>query len=157
MDHNKLDLRKFKPHQQQLILQHLALTNQQVKEIKQHGCEFSHRKNCSHIPCKFFMIGSCQAGKTCPFSHDLDVIERAFNTPCKYFKKGTCKFGDKCINSHIIIPTNYNTQDTIPRSMNNPQTIPSLHKQFMEAEVRNQNFTLSSDFKTNDSFFHSGN
>ncbi|TKA72896.1 hypothetical protein B0A55_05359, partial [Friedmanniomyces simplex] len=24
-----------------------------------------------HVPCKFFLQGACQAGRMCPFSHDL--------------------------------------------------------------------------------------
>ena len=38
----------------------------------------------SHVPCKFFRQGTCQAGKACPFSHDLGS---ASETICKYFAK----------------------------------------------------------------------
>jgi hypothetical protein len=39
----------------------------------------------NHVPCKFFRQGACQAGKACPFSHNMDpTIETA---PCKYFSK----------------------------------------------------------------------
>ncbi len=39
----------------------------------------------SHVPCKFYRQGACQAGKACPFLHsDEPVTERA---PCKYFTK----------------------------------------------------------------------
>lgn len=39
----------------------------------------------SHVPCKFFRSGQCQAGKACPFSHSTDVS--TIDTPCKYFAK----------------------------------------------------------------------
>lgn len=38
----------------------------------------------SHVPCKFFRQGACQAGNACPFSHDLSA---ASETVCKYFAK----------------------------------------------------------------------
>ncbi|KAI9801656.1 MAG: hypothetical protein M1833_002338 [Piccolia ochrophora] len=57
-------------------------------------------KNTSHVPCKFFRQGACQAGKACPFSHSLDPTNN--QTPCKYFAKGNCKFGAKCALAHIL-------------------------------------------------------
>jgi len=41
-------------------------------------------KDTSHVPCKFFRQGACQAGAACPFSHD---ISSAAETVCKYFAK----------------------------------------------------------------------
>lgn len=38
----------------------------------------------SHVPCKFFRQGACQAGKACPFSHDLSSTT---DNVCKYFAK----------------------------------------------------------------------
>lgn len=38
----------------------------------------------SHVPCKFFRQGACQAGNACPFSHDLGT---ASENICKYFAK----------------------------------------------------------------------
>ncbi|KAL7945017.1 hypothetical protein V8C42DRAFT_353303 [Trichoderma barbatum] len=55
--------------------------------------------NTSHVPCKFFRQGACQAGNACPFSHDLGA---ASETICKYFAKGNCKFGPKCANIHVL-------------------------------------------------------
>ncbi|KAK4153763.1 hypothetical protein C8A00DRAFT_15033 [Chaetomidium leptoderma] len=55
--------------------------------------------NTSHVPCKFFRQGACQAGNACPFSHDLGI---AAETVCKYFAKGNCKFGPKCANIHVL-------------------------------------------------------
>ncbi|KAK8880031.1 spindle poison sensitivity protein [Apiospora arundinis] len=55
--------------------------------------------NTSHVPCKFFRQGACQAGSACPFSHDLGS---AAETVCKYFAKGNCKFGPKCANVHVL-------------------------------------------------------
>ncbi|KAM7183320.1 zinc finger protein LEE1 [Naviculisporaceae sp. PSN 640] len=53
----------------------------------------------SHVPCKFFRQGACQAGTACPFSHDLGA---AAENICKYFAKGNCKFGPKCANIHVL-------------------------------------------------------
>ncbi|PKS12339.1 hypothetical protein jhhlp_001639 [Lomentospora prolificans] len=55
--------------------------------------------NTSHVPCKFFRQGACQAGNACPFSHDLST---AAENICKYFAKGNCKFGPKCANIHVL-------------------------------------------------------
>ncbi|KAK0283772.1 hypothetical protein LTR35_006231 [Friedmanniomyces endolithicus] len=52
-----------------------------------------------HVPCKFYLQGACQAGRMCPFSHDLECTTRP--APCKYFAKGGCKFGRKCALLHI--------------------------------------------------------
>jgi hypothetical protein len=35
----------------------------------------------SHVPCKFFRQGTCQAGAACPFLHG------ELSQPCKYFQK----------------------------------------------------------------------
>ncbi|CAG8971378.1 hypothetical protein HYALB_00006928 [Hymenoscyphus albidus] len=57
------------------------------------------RQNTSHVPCKFFRQGMCQAGSACPFSHDLASTN---DNVCKYFAKGNCKFGPKCANVHVL-------------------------------------------------------
>lgn len=59
----------------------------------------SSNKNLSHVPCKFYRQGACQAGSSCPFSH---ADEGSDQTPCKYFLKGNCKFGSKCALAHIL-------------------------------------------------------
>lgn len=59
-----------------------------------------NNKSTSHVPCKFYRQGACQAGKACPFLHsDEPLTERA---PCKYFTKGNCKFGGKCALAHVL-------------------------------------------------------
>ncbi|KAI9886566.1 MAG: hypothetical protein M1823_001608 [Watsoniomyces obsoletus] len=57
-------------------------------------------KNTSHVPCKFFLQGACQAGKACPFAHSVDPATT--QAPCKYFAKGNCKFGAKCALAHLL-------------------------------------------------------
>ena len=57
------------------------------------------RADTQHVPCKFYLQGACQAGTTCPFSHDVESTVRP--APCKYFAKGGCKFGRKCALLHI--------------------------------------------------------
>lgn len=59
-------------------------------------------KNLSHVPCKFYRQGNCQAGSSCPFSHNLDGTLAADKLPCKYFQKGNCKFGLKCALAHYL-------------------------------------------------------
>lgn len=59
-------------------------------------------KNLSHVPCKFYRQGICQAGNSCPFSHNLDGTLAADKLPCKYFQKGNCKFGLKCALAHFL-------------------------------------------------------
>ena len=48
-------------------------------------CTDYYDADTSHVPCKFFRSGQCQAGKACPFSHSTDVSTA--DTPCKYFAK----------------------------------------------------------------------
>lgn len=59
-------------------------------------------KNLRHVPCKFFRQGICQAGNSCPFSHNLEGSLGADKLPCKYFQKGNCKFGMKCALAHFL-------------------------------------------------------
>ncbi|AMD20777.1 HDR034Cp [Eremothecium sinecaudum] len=59
------------------------------------------QKHYSHVPCKFYRQGMCQAGTTCPFSHSLNEAT-ADQTPCRYFEKGNCRFGARCANAHIL-------------------------------------------------------
>lgn len=63
------------------------------------GTGLSKRADTSHVPCKFFLSSQCQAGRMCPFSHDIESTTKPM--PCKYFAKGHCKFGAKCALLHI--------------------------------------------------------
>ncbi|KZT00750.1 uncharacterized protein LAESUDRAFT_739492 [Laetiporus sulphureus 93-53] len=61
----------------------------------------SKTKDLSHVPCKFFRVGSCTAGPSCPFSHA--VLEPGQQKEvCAWFVKGNCKFGHKCALAHIL-------------------------------------------------------
>ena len=61
----------------------------------------STAKDLSHVPCKFFRVGSCTAGSSCPFSHA--VLEPGQHKEvCTWFVKGNCKFGHKCALAHIL-------------------------------------------------------
>ncbi|ABN64587.1 zinc finger protein, partial [Scheffersomyces stipitis CBS 6054] len=66
------------------------------------GSSSNSSKNLSHVPCKFYKQGICQAGNSCPFSHNLDGTLAADKLPCKYFQKGNCKFGLKCALAHFL-------------------------------------------------------
>ena len=57
-------------------------------------------KDLSHVPCKFFKVGACTAGSSCPFSHV--VPEPGQKEACAWFVKGNCKFGHKCALAHIL-------------------------------------------------------
>ncbi|KAH7344697.1 hypothetical protein B0J17DRAFT_712348 [Rhizoctonia solani] len=57
-------------------------------------------KDLSHVPCKFFRVGGCTAGPSCPFSHH--VAEPGAKSVCTWFVKGSCKFGHKCALAHVL-------------------------------------------------------
>ncbi|KAH8073800.1 hypothetical protein BXZ70DRAFT_746177 [Cristinia sonorae] len=61
----------------------------------------SKTKDLSHVPCKFFRVGSCTAGPSCPFSHTILEPGQQKET-CSWFIKGNCKFGHKCALAHIL-------------------------------------------------------
>ncbi|KAI0266568.1 hypothetical protein BC834DRAFT_843133 [Gloeopeniophorella convolvens] len=58
-------------------------------------------KDLSHVPCKFFKVGSCTAGASCPFSHAANEPGQQKGV-CAWFVKGNCKFGHKCALAHIL-------------------------------------------------------
>ncbi|THG95593.1 hypothetical protein EW026_g6099 [Hermanssonia centrifuga] len=58
-------------------------------------------KDLSHVPCKFFKVGSCTAGSSCPFSHTI-LEPGQQKEVCTWFVKGNCKFGHKCALAHIL-------------------------------------------------------
>ncbi|XP_074591858.1 uncharacterized protein LOC141847692 [Curcuma longa] len=63
-------------------------------------CKFSHdaTPHTKSQPCKYFACDSCLKGDECPFDHELSKY------PCHNFKsKGTCHRGDKCKFSHKIV------------------------------------------------------
>ncbi|KAJ7448010.1 hypothetical protein FB451DRAFT_767886 [Mycena latifolia] len=61
----------------------------------------SKAKDLSHVPCKFYKVGSCTAGSSCPFSHSL-VEPGGQKDVCAWFVKGNCKFGHKCALAHVL-------------------------------------------------------
>ncbi|KAI0051375.1 hypothetical protein FA95DRAFT_1554726 [Auriscalpium vulgare] len=61
----------------------------------------SKAKDLSHVPCKFFKVGSCTAGASCPFSHTASEPGQQKGV-CAWFVKGNCKFGHKCALAHIL-------------------------------------------------------
>ncbi|KDQ53337.1 hypothetical protein JAAARDRAFT_39397 [Jaapia argillacea MUCL 33604] len=65
------------------------------------GKASSKAKDLSHVPCKFFRVGSCTAGASCPFSHSSSEPGQAKDV-CAWFVKGNCKFGHKCALAHIL-------------------------------------------------------
>ncbi|KAJ6557812.1 hypothetical protein B0H19DRAFT_868238, partial [Mycena capillaripes] len=58
-------------------------------------------KDLSHVPCKFYKVGSCTAGSSCPFSHSM-VEPGGQKDVCAWFVKGNCKFGHKCALAHVL-------------------------------------------------------
>ncbi|KAH9911149.1 uncharacterized protein BXZ73DRAFT_108225 [Epithele typhae] len=61
----------------------------------------SKTKDLSHVPCKFFKVGSCTAGSSCPFSHNI-LEPGQHKEVCAWFVKGNCKFAHKCALAHIL-------------------------------------------------------
>ncbi|THH14578.1 hypothetical protein EW146_g5774 [Bondarzewia mesenterica] len=61
----------------------------------------SKAKDLSHVPCKFFKVGSCTAGSSCPFSHSI-LEPGQQKDVCTWFVKGNCKFGHKCALAHVL-------------------------------------------------------
>ena len=53
------------------------------------------------MPCKFYKVGGCTAGSSCPFSHSTGE-PGAQKEACTWFVKGNCKFGHKCALAHIL-------------------------------------------------------
>jgi len=45
------------------------------------------------------MMGVCQRGDTCPYSHDRSISNKG-TLPCRFFQSGTCANGDNCRFSH---------------------------------------------------------
>ncbi|KAF8438058.1 hypothetical protein L210DRAFT_3545344 [Boletus edulis BED1] len=61
----------------------------------------SKSKDLSHVPCKFFKVGACTAGSSCPFSHIIHEPGQHKDV-CAWFVKGNCKFGHKCALAHVL-------------------------------------------------------
>ena len=61
----------------------------------------STAKDLSHVPCKFFKVGACTAGSSCPFSHAVHEPGQQKDV-CAWFVKGNCKFGHKCALAHVL-------------------------------------------------------
>merc|ERR1712218_204126 len=55
------------------------------------------------IVCRYFMVGACQKGESCPYSHDRN-ISRKGTLPCRFFQVGTCANGSNCRFSHSSEP-----------------------------------------------------
>ncbi|KAH0826645.1 hypothetical protein J3R83DRAFT_5031 [Lanmaoa asiatica] len=62
---------------------------------------FLTAKDLSHVPCKFFKVGACTAGSSCPFSHAIHEPGQQKDV-CAWFVKGNCKFGHKCALAHVL-------------------------------------------------------
>ncbi|KAI9702626.1 MAG: hypothetical protein M1820_006132 [Bogoriella megaspora] len=98
----------------------------------------------SHVPCKFYKQGACQAGKACPFLHsDQPATQTA---PCKYFAKGNCKFGMKCALAHVMPNGQRVNRPEMSGGNNNysanrpglfPAKDPALTNSLLSAQARN--------------------
>lgn len=47
--------------------------------------------------CRYFRLGKCTRGESCPFSHDLSHPDSFI---CPYFLEGFCKYGSRCQYDH---------------------------------------------------------
>ncbi|KAG7192901.1 uncharacterized protein KQ657_001358 [Scheffersomyces spartinae] len=106
-------------------------------------------KNLSHVPCKFYKQGICQAGNSCPFSHNLDGTLAADKLPCKYFQKGNCKFGLKCALAHFLPDgTKVNSRNLISLS---PPKSELNHSTTTAANNNNNNNNINNSISNNNS------
>ena len=109
------------------------------------GSSSNANKNLSHVPCKFFKQGNCQAGDSCPFSHEIDGALAADRLPCKYFLRGNCKFGMKCALAHYLPDgTIVNSKAIMGNSGNGYQSHSHGTKQLKYGQATNYNMNQAS-------------
>ena len=53
------------------------------------------------VLCRYFMVGACQKGDNCPYSHDKNISKKG-TLPCRFFQVGTCANGTNCRFSHAM-------------------------------------------------------
>jgi len=51
------------------------------------------------VLCRYFMVGACQKGASCPYSHDKNISNKG-TLPCRFYQAGTCANGTNCRFSH---------------------------------------------------------
>jgi len=51
------------------------------------------------VLCRYYMMGVCQRGDSCPYSHDRSISNKG-TLPCRFFQSGTCANGSNCRFSH---------------------------------------------------------
>ena len=47
------------------------------------------------VLCRYFMVGACQKGSSCPYSHDKNISNKG-TLPCRFYQAGTCANGTNC-------------------------------------------------------------
>lgn len=126
-------------------------------ETNSPGSLSTANKNLSHVPCKFYKQGICQAGKSCPFSHDFDGSTSADKLPCKYFQKGNCKFGLKCALAHYLPDgTRVNNKGSLSYRRHNDRTERARSQlNLMGNTMYNSSDSLSYYYKTSPSILSS--
>jgi len=51
------------------------------------------------VLCRYYMMGVCQKGEGCPYSHDRSISNKG-TVPCRFYQAGTCANGSNCRFSH---------------------------------------------------------
>jgi len=51
------------------------------------------------VLCRYYMMGVCQRGDSCPYSHDRSISNKG-TIACRFFQAGTCANWDNCRFSH---------------------------------------------------------
>jgi len=51
------------------------------------------------VLCRYYMMGVCQRGEACPYSHDRSISNKG-TIPCRFYQSGTCANGSNCRFSH---------------------------------------------------------
>lgn len=117
------------------------------------GSAANANKNLSHVPCKFFRQGNCQAGNSCPFSHNFDGSLAADKLPCKYFQKGNCKFGLKCALAHFLPDGTRVNSKSFRRHERNSHNLAAHHDTSSSSE---NNSLEPSNYQNHQSKTHAG-
>ncbi|XP_010790430.1 uncharacterized protein [Notothenia coriiceps] len=98
--------------------------------IKEDTCQLEHIKGYNDLvkeACKFYIIGFCQKGESCPYMHE--------SFPCKFFhRRGQCSKGADCKFSHE--PLNDITTKLLDEALQKQKGLIELTKQSEQDSLR---------------------
>ncbi|XP_034096284.1 uncharacterized protein LOC117562544 isoform X1 [Gymnodraco acuticeps] len=107
--------------------------------IKEDTCQLEHFKGYNDLVkevCKFYIIGFCQKGESCPYMHE--------SFPCKFFhRRGQCSKGADCKFSHE--PLNDITTKLLDEALQKEKDLIELTKQSERESLRQPENTDESE------------